>query len=338
MENDSIVRDAFWEAVAAADGEDVKYPKKREYEPPTKQDIDDLIYYLPILFAFAKSEAESEYKRLINSGYVYKDTEDRRERFFKIHSNQLRYSLCIKEDEEGNDLSEAVLLSGCINFFINEKGINFNLTDTDFIDHFVAMATARHIDLKCMDREIAVHTDRLRSADNMTEYLKNISCSFEALKIYHNGLTDKQTHDEKLTKVNIENNKMPQLSTYFNRSFTADEQKNLFGGLIAYGFLPQETIYSHFCHVFGGTTVPDNEKPFEPLMWMKKQALFAYFVYQLFSETDVKFWDASTRCFTIRGREPNIGVMKTEQSKLKNEEKDPPEGSDIIDKIIMNMA
>jgi hypothetical protein len=56
---------------------------------------------------------------------------------------------------------------------------------------------------------------------------------------------------------------------HFTRQFTPDEQKKLFDGLTNGGFLPKETIYSHFRYVFGGTAIPDNEKPFEPLQWIK---------------------------------------------------------------------
>jgi hypothetical protein len=138
----------------------------------------------------------------------------------------------------------------------------------------------------------------------------------------------------------IEQHSHKKVANRFIRTFTTDEQKKLFNGLISGGFLPKETNYNHFCYVFGGTPIPDDEKPFERLMWKKpkSQALFAYFVYQLFSETDIKFWDISAQCFTIWGKEPNIGAMKTEQSKVKNEEKDPPKGSNIVDEIIMNMA
>ena len=59
----------------------------------------------------------------------------------------------------------------------------------------------------------------------------------------------------------------------FTCTFISDEQSLLFAGLSNGGFLPQTTIYSHFCHVFGGTAIPDNEKPFEPLQWVKTNKL-----------------------------------------------------------------
>jgi hypothetical protein len=56
---------------------------------------------------------------------------------------------------------------------------------------------------------------------------------------------------------------------HFTRYFTSDEQKMIFEGLKKAGFLPKDTNYNHFKFVFGGTAIPDNEKPFEPLKWIK---------------------------------------------------------------------
>jgi hypothetical protein len=55
----------------------------------------------------------------------------------------------------------------------------------------------------------------------------------------------------------------------FSRSFSETEQKVLFDGLTNGGFLPKDTNYSHFCHAFGSTDIPDNEKPFKPLKWIQ---------------------------------------------------------------------
>jgi hypothetical protein len=136
---------------------------------------------------------------------------------------------------------------------------------------------------------------------------------------------------------NIETKKQPQL-LHFTRIFTELEQKKLFYGLTKGGYLPKETAYSHFCHVLGGEVIPDNESPFNPLKWEKSQSLLAYFVFNLFSETDGNFWNITAECFTVRGKRPNIGVMTTEQSKVKNKEKDPPKGHEKIDDIIMSLA
>jgi hypothetical protein len=145
-------------------------------------------------------------------------------------------------------------------------------------------------------------------------------------------------------KMDFTHSLQPQLSTikqkptHFTRSFTPDEQRKLFNELTKWGFLPKTTNKNHFNFVFGSTAISDDEKPFSPLKWEKSQALLAYFVFNLFSETDGNFWNITAKCFTVGEKEPNIGVMTAEQSKVKNKEKDPPKGHQKIDDIIMSLA
>jgi hypothetical protein len=70
----------------------------------------------------------------------------------------------------------------------------------------------------------------------------------------------------------IEQNKQPQpelTNQHFTRSFTSDGQKKLFEGLKSAGLLPKDTNKNHFNFVFGGTDIPDEEKPFKKLDWIK---------------------------------------------------------------------
>jgi hypothetical protein len=72
----------------------------------------------------------------------------------------------------------------------------------------------------------------------------------------------------------------PQQPLHFTRAFTADEQKKLFEYLKKPSvkqsetaqFLPNDTSYNHFCYVFGGTPIPNNEKPL-PLQWLQSKQL-----------------------------------------------------------------
>jgi hypothetical protein len=73
---------------------------------------------------------------------------------------------------------------------------------------------------------------------------------------------------ERVTNTNIETKNEPQ-QFRFTCSFTTNEAKLLYEGLTTNGFLPKGTIYSHFCYVFGCMAIPDNEKPFERLQWIK---------------------------------------------------------------------
>jgi hypothetical protein len=87
-------------------------------------------------------------------------------------------------------------------------------------------------------------------------------------------------------------------SSHFTRQFTADEANKLFSGLINGGFLHRDTIFSHFLYAFGGT-IPDCEKPFKPLKWIKtnsttkgitpnKKSLLDFLVLLGIPETEIK--------------------------------------------------
>ncbi|GHT00776.1 hypothetical protein AGMMS50276_27410 [Synergistales bacterium] len=128
--------------------------------------------------------------------------------------------------------------------------------------------------------------------------------------------------------------KKPQ-PTHFNRHFTTDEQKKLFEGLTKGGFLPKDADYRHFCYVFGGTAILNNEKPFEPLIWGKSVGLLAYMIDTLFSDTDgTNLWETTEKCFVWKEKAPNKDSMKNTVSKYKNDFKEKPKGFEKLDTIL----
>jgi len=56
---------------------------------------------------------------------------------------------------------------------------------------------------------------------------------------------------------------------HFTRPFTDKERQIIFEGLVSGGFIPKDTNYNNFCHVFGGDKTAD----FEPLQWNKTKQL-----------------------------------------------------------------
>ena len=112
--------------------------------------------------------------------------------------------------------------------------------------------------------------------------------------------------------------KQPQQSKYFTRSFSETEQKKLFDGLINDGFLPKETNYSHFCYVFGGTTIPDNETPFEPLLWLKDTQDLKIFIDTFFPNEKSK-WKKTVSCFKDnQSKEINYNSIRNLNPKYKD--------------------
>jgi hypothetical protein len=120
----------------------------------------------------------------------------------------------------------------------------------------------------------------------------------------------------------------PQQSLYFAHKFTANRQKELFDGLIKGGWLSKGTVYSHFCYVFGGTAISDNEKPLKPLQWTGSIKELHYFISKhLPKETNQ--WEKAVRCFEKENKPINKNSLSTAIDKYDN----PPDSSAIIDKL-----
>jgi hypothetical protein len=141
---------------------------------------------------------------------------------------------------------------------------------------------------------------------------------------------------QQTTEIGSTTDKLKQ--SYFTRAFSETEQKKLFDGLTNDGFLHKETTYSHFCFVFGGVAIPENEKPFEPLIWQKTVGLLAYCIENLFADTDGKnLWEITEKCFLWKSNPPNKDTMKNTVTKYKNNNKEKPKGHDNIDNIISSI-
>jgi hypothetical protein len=153
--------------------------------------------------------------------------------------------------------------------------------------------------------------------------------SDDDIKYSFDGIIYKNTKPKPTPKPN-----KTEETNHFTRHFTPDEQKKLYDGLIDGRFISKETIYSHFCHVLG-ILIPDNEAPFEPLIWQKSVGLLAYCIDNLFSDTDGKnLWETTANCFLWKGKKPNKDTMKNTVSRYKTDTRQKPKGYETLDAII----
>jgi hypothetical protein len=120
----------------------------------------------------------------------------------------------------------------------------------------------------------------------------------------------------------------PQQLLHFTQKFTADRQKQIFGGLTNGGWLFKDTIYSHFCYVFGGTAIPDNEKPLKPLQWTGTIKELHYFISKHLPK-EANQWEKTVRCFEKDNKPINKNSLMTAVDKYDN----PPDSSVAIDEI-----
>jgi hypothetical protein len=125
------------------------------------------------------------------------------------------------------------------------------------------------------------------------------------------------------------NNNTVKPKPHFTRVFSETEQKKLHEGLTNGGFLPKGTIYSHFCHVFGGTAIPDSEMPFESLQWAGSIKELHYFITKHFPKQKNQ-WQTAVNCFLMDNKPINKNSLATAIDKYDN----PPETSPVIDSLL----
>ncbi|MFA6335163.1 MAG: hypothetical protein WCX48_06350 [Bacteroidales bacterium] len=124
---------------------------------------------------------------------------------------------------------------------------------------------------------------------------------------------------------------------HFTRTFTNKELKYLFKSLIEEKLLFKNTVFSHFCYVFGGVPIPVLEEPFEALIWEGKVSLLAYLVDMLFGDSDkTKLWEITSKCFICKGKMPNKDTMKNCVYKYGKGYCEKPKEAEIINSIILN--
>lgn len=66
----------------------------------------------------------------------------------------------------------------------------------------------------------------------------------------------------------------------------------------------------------------------------KTQIELAYMVRLIWQNTDTRQWVICERVFTIKGRTPNTKTMKSELSKIDNDNKNRPKTFDKLDKLL----
>jgi len=114
------------------------------------------------------------------------------------------------------------------------------------------------------------------------------------------------------TPENTEIKKTKQL--HFTKSFTDNERKSLFNGLVSYDFIPKDTDYNNFAFVFGGAETA----AFEPLLWLKDTQDLKIFIDTFFTNEKSK-WKKTISCFMDnQGKEINYNSIRNLNPKYKD--------------------
>jgi hypothetical protein len=189
-----------------------------------------------------------------------------------------------------------------------------------FANRLDALCLVNDIDLMRLQKECGTYLITCRDITLLMDYIGSIELA--------------QKYIDELSKEEyIEQSKQPQpesTNRHFTRHITPDGQNMIFERLTT-RYLPKDTNYSHLKFVFGGTAIPDKEKPFERLKWLRTKQLLRELL------KGIKHTDTSIA--ELERQVPNFFVDKKNNpfSLAKNKEA-PSAESDYIKDLIKDLA
>jgi hypothetical protein len=130
--------------------------------------------------------------------------------------------------------------------------------------------------------------------------------------------------------------KQPNQPICITQSFSLEKQDFLFEQLKEKEFIPNDTNINYFKYVFGGTQIPDNEKPFEKLIWNKsKQLLRELLTNEKIKEANIRVAEIERQVPSYFADEKNV-TMKLSKNKV-NKSSTPPLANRKLNAIIENL-
>lgn len=85
--------------------------------------------------------------------------------------------------------------------------------------------------------------------------------------------------------------------------------EELFLALVAFGYIDRKSTYSQFRKAFGIKDQSDDN--FVPVNWIRDQRNLTYFIHYTFRKTNKDIWVKTKNCFTVNGKTPNKGSLKS---------------------------
>lgn len=116
--------------------------------------------------------------------------------------------------------------------------------------------------------------------------------------------------------------------------YSKDEEEKAirqFNGLVDGGYFPSETLLDDWLYIYGVQGKSPNKKPLE---WQKTQIELGYLVRCIWQNSDTRQWAICEQVFTIKGKKPNIKTIKSDLSKIDNDDKNRPKTFDKLDDIL----
>lgn len=116
--------------------------------------------------------------------------------------------------------------------------------------------------------------------------------------------------------------------------YSKDEEEKAtrqFNNLVKGGYFPSETLLDDWLYIYGVQGKSPNKNPLD---WQKTQKELAYMITRIWQNTDTRKWAIGEKVFTIKGKKPNIKVMKSDLSSIDNDYKNRPRTFDALDEVL----
>lgn len=116
--------------------------------------------------------------------------------------------------------------------------------------------------------------------------------------------------------------------------YSKDEKEKAtrqFDNLVKGGYFTSKTLLDDWLYIYGVQGKSPNK---EPIDWQKTQKELAYMITRIWQNTDTYKWAIGEKVFTIKGKKPNIKVMKSDLSGIDNGYKNRPRTFDDLDEVL----
>lgn len=146
------------------------------------------------------------------------------------------------------------------------------------------------------------------------EVVNNLCSTFETYDPYDGGLVSAamillrkvQGLEERKATISRKSTTTTQPKR-FNSPQSKEELTTIFQRLKEHGFFDDSADLETWLYICG---VGDINGDFRPLNWISEVQLLGWLVYDMFPNDKSNLWEIAKRCFTVKGRSPNINSMK----------------------------
>ena len=263
-------------------------------------------------------------ERSVNS---WERLERSRQGFFD-GNNDLKYSVLSRIAERNKYYELSYILPSCyrqikkgtIEYYLQALLLNME----NYSNRLYAVLIQRGIDLKDIQEKAGIYLKGNWVADDIAPYIGGL----ELAQYY----IDSIKHDEQQPiDEQPKTNDGQIVCSHFNAPYTTDQLTTIFESLIDGDYLHPDSHLKDWLIVCGADT---SNEPTKPLKWQKETGLLGWLVYSMFPNDKTNYWEITAKCFTVKGKAPNINTMKNAVSRVSGNYKDKPKNFEELERLL----